>query len=135
MCQIGLHYYFKCRLMSKTKECVLFNDTMNVSIKWTSTTLKKWAQVNEFFFLHGTVDQSKFNMHQLELCLPTTKKNQMRKQLRSATCLYFICCFFVYGSFKLISNVILKTCIHKGLGRIQIRVVFKKIQLSIMLSV
>lgn len=64
--------------MSKTKECVLYNDTMNVSIKWTSTKLKKWVQVNDFFFLHGTVDQSKFNMPQLELGLPT-EKNQTRK--------------------------------------------------------
>lgn len=26
-----------------------------------------------FFFLHGTVDQCKFNMHQLDLCVPTAK--------------------------------------------------------------
>lgn len=71
-----------------------------------------------FFFLHGTVDQCKFSMHQLVLYLPAEKN---RKWLTSEASPYFSCCFFLCGSFKPISNGVKKSHICKT-SRIQIRV-------------
>lgn len=53
--------------------------------------------MNTFFFLHGTVDQCKSNMHQLDL---SVCQLQNRKCLTPEISPCFSCCFFVYGSLK-----------------------------------
>ena len=75
----------QCCLCARLVFAIVLSTDSNEQKQGACTVLKShlngqvqvWKTGHElmeaFFFLRGTVDQCKFNMHQLDLCVPTTK--------------------------------------------------------------